>query len=231
MRRVITISLLCFAQALISQSSLTEIKRNIYQNLNSSVNQNYIRLINEGMTSDGSNEYFAFEDWTEFQVESQEGDLINLDSANYHIHDDIMLFIDEGAMFFLFPEQVDRIYADDMVFTSYKHEKNKYNYFEILAQGEFQLLKKYKVIKERVVDNPLGITHGTQEYTFKRKPEYYYYDVIKEQINRVPKKKKDLIRIFKKNKSKMLDFARLNKLNSKSEEDLITLFDYYNQLN
>lgn len=102
---------------LISQSSLTEIKRNIFQDLNSSVNQNYIRLINEGMTEDVQNEFYAFPQWVEFKVKSKDGDNVVLDSANYHIYDDIMLFLYIGELFYLFPEQVDRIYVGDKTYT------------------------------------------------------------------------------------------------------------------
>lgn len=215
----------------VSQASLTEIKRNIYQNLNSSVNQNYIRLINEGMTEDVTNKYYAYEDWTRIKVESVEGDIVEIDSANYHIHDDIILFINDGEMFILFPDQIDRVYANNDTYVTYKNDENEYGYYSILTEGKFQLLKKHYVKKEKVNNHPMGITGGgPQEYKYRKKYKYFYFDVLRDRLLPVPRKKKDLIKIFSRNKSKMINYARDNKLNSKSEGDLISLFSYYNQL-
>jgi hypothetical protein len=187
--------------------------------------------MNEGMTGDVDNDFYAFKDWVSVRVESISGEMVSIDSANYHIYDDLMLFVHKGQLFLIYPDQINRIYAENKTFTSYKNEDNNYNYFEIIAEGEFQLLKKYKIAKEKVMDNPMGISHGNQEYKYTQKANFYYYNTLKDEIAAVPKKKNELIKIFSRNKSKMLNFARDNKLNSKSETDLIKMFNYYNQLN
>ena len=232
MSRLLILFFATLATSLLSQESLTEIKRNIFQNLNSSVNQNYIRLINEGATDNEGQADFAFPNWVKFNFESKDGDSYVLDSANYHFSDDLMLFINKGKLFHLFPAEVKRIDAEGLTYVPYPSaDNNQLGYYELLIDGELQLLKKYKLIKEKVMDNPLGISHSNQKYKITRKPLFYYYNSQRKRIQEVPKKKKDLIKIFTKNRSKMLSYAKGNGLNSKSESDLVLLFTHYNELN
>ncbi len=215
---------------LIAQSSLTEIKRNIYQDLNSSVNQNYVRLINEAKTKDVQNEFYAFSEWVEFEVLSKDGDTIFLDSANYHIYNDMMLFLSEGKLYYLYPEEANKISVQDKTYTAYRSDEKESGYYELLVDGAIQLLKKYKVSKEKIVNHPMGITHGQSDYKYRIKSEFYYNDTLKNKVNHVPRKKKNLMKIFSRKRNRMIAFAKENKLNNKSEEHLVKLFSYYNQL-
>lgn len=232
--RYLIILIIVFISGLgFGQASLNDLKFNVFQNLNSSVNQNYIRLLNESATADDKEANFEFDDWTNFEVYAKSGESMMLDSANYHIPDETMFFKLDGRLYYLYPNQVDYILVDDRKFISKKigdGSKTKYKYYELLVEGEMNLLKDKILEKKKINNHPMGVSHGVQEYKLIDKVKYYYCSNDDNDIEEVPGSKKNFIKIFKRNKNRMIQFARSNDISTKSEDDLIRMFSYNNQI-
>ena len=215
-----------------SQASLDIIKRETYTNVNNTANQNYIRLFNKEGDRLSKNEFFAFNDWKKIKVLSKEKETLVIDSANYHFIDERMLFIKDGQLNYLFPREVDRIFVDDAVYIPVKlRDKTEYKYYELLVDGDLRLLKKHEVRKERVSNHPMGISHGPQKTKVKIVQKFYYHDTKKGELSKLPSNKKKIIKIFKKNKKRMLQYAKKHSISTNSQEDLVKLFSHYNNSN
>ena len=232
MKIIVFLNLMLASTILISQSAETEVKRNIFLDLNSSVNQNYIRLLNESAALGNSNNlYFAFEDWTPIDVYSKKGDHIRIDSANYHMHDDVMFFKNKGNLSYLFPQEIEKIETHGITYIALKDARStKYLYYELLVDGDYKLLKKQELVKKKVNDHPMGITHTPNEYKLVLKSKYLYHSSKNNNVEELPRKKNKLIKIFARNRNRMVQYARESDLSPKSEEDLIRLFQFYNVL-
>ncbi len=213
-----------------AQSDLVEVRRDFSRNPNYATNQNYIRLAENEKNKNAENIYFAFKDWAKAEVYVKETDPISIDSANYHVVDDQMFFIKNGKLSFIYPDAIEKIKIGNRLYKPFIADGAKMVYYEVLANGKLLLLKKLEIRKERVLTNPLGISDGSQQYKETRKEKLFYYSTKKALIKEVPKKKKNLIKIFPKHKYKVTQFVKENGLLSKSETDLIKIFDYYNQL-
>jgi hypothetical protein len=221
-----------FPILLIGQQSLEEIKKNVYSNPFSEANQNYIRLMEEGAYKTNTEELFLLKDWGKMAVIGYGDIKLEVDSANYVITDDKIYFIDEGKLYHLFPGQVEQLAIASVIFGCYyyegKSERRKLGYFEILIDGELDLLKKYKIKNRKVNNNPMGI--GNKKVEQYQAYDLYYFDPDEQIALPVPSKKGKIIDLFGRKRSKMIDFARERDLSLNSENDVKLLFAYYNML-
>ncbi len=233
MRYIIIFILFFISNSNYGQAALHDLKLNVFQNLNSSVNQNYIRLLNESASGNDTEANFEFDDWTNFEVFAKSGGSMMLDSANYHISDETMFFNLDGRLYYLYPNQVDYILVDNRKFISKKiggGSKTKYKYYEVLVEGEMNLLKNKSLERKKINNHPMGVSHGVEEYELKEKVKYYYCTLDDKEAIDVPSSKKNFIKIFKRNRNSMVQFARTNNISTKSEADLIRMFTYNNQI-
>ena len=83
-----------------SQASLDDLKFNVFQDLNSTANQNYIRLMNEQERGEENSQSFLFDNWKKATVTSKKGEVLELDSLNFHIEDQNMFFMKNGKIQF-----------------------------------------------------------------------------------------------------------------------------------
>ena len=233
MRLYLIFILTVFASFMYAQTSLTDLKFNIYQNLNSSVIQNYIRLINESETGAGSQKAFEYDSWQKAEVVSKENETLQLDSVNYHINDETMFFMREGRMYFLYPDMINSVVFKDKVFIPFRSDldpKTPVKYYEILVDGDLVLLKNKFIERQKVNDHPMGISSGIDTYREIEKYRFYYYYKENNKINEVPRQKKKFIYLFRRNKKSMIQYARDNDISTKVEADVVDMFEYYNEI-
>ena len=91
-----------------------------------------------------------------------------------------------------------------------------------------ELLKKYRIEKENVVKHPMGISYGQKKFEEKVKSKLYYNSNKRKEIKKLPSNKNKLLKIFKSNRTEVLNYVKLKDISSKSEKDMIDLFNYYN---
>ncbi len=222
---------LATSQFVIGQAALNDLKFNIYQNLNSSVIQNYIRQLNEAETFEDSEFIFEYDDWQKAYVIAKNGEAVEIDSANYHLRDANIFFMREGQMYFLYPEKLESVKFNDKTFVPVKANmgnKKPYDYFERLVNGELILLKHKRILQKKVNDHPMGISSGIEKMKSYAKYKLYYCDKEYDELKEVPRKKMEFIRIFKRDRNRMIQYAKENDISTKHEPDVIKMFIHYN---
>jgi hypothetical protein len=104
------------------------------------------------------------------------------------------------------------------------------SYFEVLSDGECKLLARHEV---KIKDNSGPVTHSwasSQGDTFVKVRQLYYQKKEGMEVVQLKKKKKYLKEIFSDRYYEVENFMRTEKINLKNENELIKLFDYYNDL-
>lgn len=218
-----------------SQASLDDLKFNVFQDLNSTANQNYIRLMNEQERGEENSQSFLFDNWKKSTVTSKEGEVLELDSLNFHIEDQNMFFMKNGKMYFLFPAVIENIRVEDRYFTAIQNQNseksgNAYQFYEVLVSGQLKLLKKYEIEKRKLNNHPMGISSGIEKYDYYSKAKLYYANDKLSLVEELPRSRKNIIKIFKRNRNRMVEYARENNASPKSEADMIGMFSYYNSI-
>ncbi len=213
------------------QTALDEMKRQVYGNPFGAANENWVNMTN-AMFDDNQISLLLLDSWETLEVEGADGELIMIDSANYHIEADKILFVYQGAMFELYPERVASALLDSTRFVSMTFDNDKEltrGYFEVLAQGDMWLYRRWSI--DRVVTNssPLGLPAAREE-RYELSEDLYYRLDSSSRPRELPKKRSDFIKIFRRDRSKMVDYAKRNGLNPKRNEDVLMLIAYYNSL-
>lgn len=227
------LGILFISVSVMGQGSMDQIKLDIYSNPHNVVNQNYIRLLNAHTKLDIKEEYL-FDKWVTMEVEGKEKEILKIDSANYHIPTDRILFFKDNIMYQLFPDLVDRLQVGGKEFKSEPFLKNnkraqEKGYFEILVEGPITLLKKYNVERKEVNSNPLGLQEG-KSVQMIQSHDLYYLNNSKAIAERIPGKKLDVAKLFGRHRLKMIAFAEERNLSVKTEKDLVLIFRYYKVL-
>lgn len=219
--------------SLAAQSSLDDLKFNVFQNLNNSVHQNYIRLLNESEQGKELDAVFEFDDWTPMLVTDLKDQQLKLDSCNYHLEDETIFFLRDNKLYYLFPSQIKSAAAGERVFIPVSEKNTKhgpFKYYELLAEGKMILLKDVIVEKRKINNHPMGIDHGVIEYENTIKTKFYYSHDGLRSIHELPRSKNKLIKLFRSNRNRMVEFARDNQISPRSEQDLKAMFTYYNNI-
>ncbi len=221
-----------FVSVGISQQSLTETKRFAYGNPFSMSNENFINVTN-ALEDNELVSLLMYDEWQELEVTGMDQELISIDSANYHMEADKILFIESGAMYELFPEKVKEAKLRDKVFVNLVYEANKKDlrrgYFEVIVEGDYRLLKKWELERRITNSSPLGLPAAREE-RLTRVEELYYQTSPERRPIALPKRKTDFIEIFRRDRRDMAEYAKANKLSPKNESDVIMLIEYYNSL-
>ena len=161
------------------------------------------------------------------------GELIVMDSANYHLADAKILFIYGGGMYELYPEKIQtaRIGSHHFVSMQYEEKPRKLSraYFEVLANGDYALLVRHDIEKQVTNDSPLGLP-STKEEKYVRTLDMYYLPEGATRPREVPLKKSEFIKIFRRDRNEMIEYAKANKLSQKDVEEVTQLFQYYNSI-
>lgn len=234
MKRLNFLLLFVFVGTITAQESLDALKLFVYPGRNDYVMQNYIRLLNEMEQPNSDMKEFRFDEWQSAKVVSNEDEIVQLDSVNFHINDETMFFMREGNMYFLYPDKVKMVSFEDEIFVPFKSDLDKnhpFKFFEVLIDGDLTLLKDYKVDKVKVNNHPMGIESGVTKYKTVEKSKLYYHYKGSKPIHEVPKNKNKFLKIFKRNKVQMLEFAKSENISTREESDIQYAFQFYNELN
>jgi len=229
--KYLSILFLLLTQLATAQTSRTELTRTAFSNPLGATNQSYIRMLN--MNNDLLNEeaYYVFDDWKPMTAVGLDGNLIEVDSANYFMGNNSIIFYLNGEAMMLHPHMINSALINMKVFVPLRdHDENRseLSFYELLADGPLKLLRHWEAEEKKVSNNPMGIADSSKSKVV-RKTKLYYIDKD-EDIIAVPRKRKDILQLFRRKANSVVDFAKSKDLSPKSEDDLILLFQYYNSL-
>lgn len=142
----------------------------------------------------------------------------------YNIYSDNMEFRKDGQTFVVaFPSEIHRIKLGGKTFIYEQYvsaNKVTFGYFQILREGDYQLLKKYittlKIPEKRDSEDSLRFARQSPTYYFRR-GEGKIYAIITQ---------KQLIKILQPVHQPVIDFIKANKINGRDELKLIRLMDF-----
>ncbi|MBT8190285.1 MAG: hypothetical protein KJO29_07625, partial [Bacteroidia bacterium] len=145
MKKLLTLVFLFQVCFLFGQVSVNEAKLNVFGNPFYAANENYINMLSK-LEEKGSSQ-MLFDDWTIMSVEGMDGKIMQVDSANYSIDVDKVYFINDGRLYELYKHTVKQFTLGNHLFRNIVTRGKDFSahYYEVLADGEFQLLKKYLI--------------------------------------------------------------------------------------
>lgn len=208
--------------------STTALKAQLYQNTlsgNPYKEQNY-----EGVKGSP----YAFEEWSIGTVQTTKG-VFNDINIKYSELDDQVLFKNKDGQTLQFADPVKDFtmsYKDnDKQLLS--HYRNGYvniagsdnkSYFEVLADGKCQLLRKtVKKIKQEVV---YGSTESSKSFITTTR----YYIENPEKGVLIKKDKKSVLTVLSDKQQALENYIQSNNIDFKRDEDLVKLINYYNSI-
>ena len=221
-----------FTVASISQSASENIKELVFANPFHSTSQGYLSMLNNKNIDRDLGEFLEFDDWTSIEVLNLENEILSLDSANFFIPERKILFIKEGQMMEIFPDQVQKVKIGKNEYAPFidENEKNQgMQFFEIVAGTDFKFVKS-KFIKEEGADlHPMGLNKNGRTKLVTRTKYYYVREGTKTAIG-IPRTKSKFVKAFKRHKKKIIKYLEKRKLSTREENDLIVIARYYNFL-
>jgi hypothetical protein len=168
------------------------------------------------------------EEWKNGVVDVKEGD--NMDGLlRYNIYHQKFEAVIEGDTFaFAKPGELEYVMIGDSKFVFSSFLRNDYEvastWFEVLCEGECDLLLR-RYIKYRVTD---GDDDHSNDQLYKL--EEYYTRTKDEKGKRLYTSKKDIPLVLLEHQGELSIYVKENKLNLKEQDDLVKLFEYYNNL-
>lgn len=144
--------------------------------------------------------------------------------------------IDDGIDYYVLKKKPNAWYV---VLGTNKYKSYNYNAIDGLKIGFFvivsihdnkycTLLKKEKVnFKDAVVEQNAFIPSSSARFT---KAKNRFYIKIGDAINEVPKKEKDFVKLFIKNKDLLEIYLAKNKYKLNNQKDVLKIIDYYNSI-
>ena len=128
---------------------------------------------------------------------------------------------------------LDHIYLDGHRFVSksyFENGKQSSGFLVQLVSGQCSLYKSVRVkFEEAQAEQSMPFREATPEQ-FKSTPAKWYFGYDSSTITSFNPSNAGLKQVFEKHYTKVKDFIKANRLKPKKEEDLITLFEYYNEL-
>lgn len=223
----------CFCSVpLLAQEAQDEVMKLAYSNPFNQANQDAINMWNRAAEMEEIS-VMKFPTWQPLECLGRDSTWLYLDSANYHIDQDKIFFISEGKYYALFPERVFYAKLGEAVFIHrpYSPEKKRTinHYFEVLTAGDYSLLCKHEIRRQDKNDHPMGLP-ATRYTEVTKEKEYYYIRENGRVPESVPRKRKDFIFIFRKFRPEMVIYAKEQRISLRDEEDLKSIFAYYNRL-
>lgn len=225
------LSVLCIVMwsVTIAQNASTDLKRNVLRDQESVTGVIYTRMINTLDNMEKEEAFLLNDYWQNINITDNSGTTLTIDSANYNIEADLFLFYKNGELFHLYPEKINEVKIGRKVFKAmYSKSDDKVIFLEKLSEGELDLFKRYSIASVSKNTHPMGIKHNNEKPDKKLKHTFYYYDKSDKGIQKLPKKKKKFLMLFKNKKNRLLEFIRSNDLSNKNEDDLLLIFDHYN---
>ncbi len=177
---------------------------------------------------------YVVDDWSVGTVLTRKGTYNNI-NLKYSELDDQLFFKGKDQEMMQFADQVKEFTLsykkdDKQLLVHYRNGYtniagvNNNTYFEILADGKFQLLRKAtKKVKQE-------ITYGSTEPNKSFITTVKYYIVTSEKGILIKKDKKSILSVLGDKESQLEVYAKANNIDFKSDEDLAKLINYYNSI-
>ncbi|MDX1477105.1 MAG: hypothetical protein R3301_05335 [Saprospiraceae bacterium] len=232
MKRLLFLLLLLPVSWVTAQDAISEVKKQAFGNPYNQANENFINLMNE-MSSTNRVSLLLFDRWMPMQIVGRDSTMFRVDSANYHIESDKIVFFHGGDFYQLFPERIDHVVMGDRTFISMQFINGREpgrGYFEVLEDGEMRLLVRHEITRKVKNDNPMGLP-AAKEIEIRQSADLFYLTATGRRPEPVPRKRRELIGIFRRDRAEVADFATEQRLSPKKTEDVRRLFAFYNQLN
>lgn len=220
--------MLCMTTVVHGQQALTELTKQAYAYPLSDANQGLISMIDRMQQDEVS--LLLCEDWQPLDLVADDGTQLSIDSANYHIELDQILFIRNGEMFTLFTDRVTHIRMGDrrFVYLPFQEKKKKGRaHFEVLADGDLALLKRHEMTQKTTYSHPMGIP-ATRQVEVQQDAALFYKTSGSRYARPLPRKKREVLMIFRRNRGDMMQYAVEQKLSPRAEQDMQELVAYYN---
>lgn len=143
----------------------------------------------------------------------------------YNLYNNNMEFIKEGKVLAIaFPSEIQRINMGGKIFTYSRYMKPKnidYGFFQVLYEGDYQLLKKDQV----VLKSPSDKTNQNDSLRFEKVPPQFYL-LYGNGMAHLVYSQKSLIKILQPISQQVIDYIKSNKIDTKNEKQLIDLMEY-----
>lgn len=142
----------------------------------------------------------------------------------YNTYSDNMEFVKDGKAYLVaFPSEIHRIKLEGKTFIYEQYQlpnKIKYGYFQVLHEGDYQLLKKYKTtlkVPEKFATD--------DSMRFIQHPPVYYFRRGDGKIHPISSQKQ-LIKLLQPVHQPVIDFIKTNKINASDELKLLRFMDF-----
>ena len=143
----------------------------------------------------------------------------------FNLYNNNMEFIKDGKILAIgFPSEIQRIKMGDKIFVYARYMKPKNidnGFFQVLYEGDYQLLRKDQVI----VKSPSDKTNPNDSLRFEKLPPQYYLLYGNGMAHWVYSQKK-LIKTLQPISQQVIDYIKSNKIDTKDESQLIHLMGY-----
>lgn len=103
-------------------------------------------------------------------------------------------------------------------------KNNTFCFYQVLSDGKLQFLKH----TSKEIDEQKNIQSGEVRKEFITREAYYVYS--NGLISKLKKEKQSILELMKDEEQKINEYLNKTKVNFKKEDDLSTLFNYYNSL-
>ena len=219
--------MLCVASTLCGQDAVSELKKQAFANLHSEVNQSLLSMLHN-MPVDAV-EVLLFEEWQPLAARGQDMSL-TIDSANFHLEHNMILFIWKGELFMLDPSRVECAQLGQRRFLSMRFAADRQTqrgFFEVLEEGAMTLLRRHELVRKIINYHPVA-TRATREEVVEPGSELFYHRSGSRFARLLPRKKRAVITLFRRHRDAMIDYARRHRLSVHRDADMRALFGYYN---
>lgn len=231
LRTTILLAFILFSTFMGAQKNATELAKNdVFGNPFNINNQSHIRALNRLDNRVDMSKYFMFPEWSAMEAFGIDGQYMLADSANFLLKENKILFYSDGEMLQLFTSVTEKVKVGNKLFMPFtstdKSNMGLVEFYEVVVDGEFKLLKDWKLEEKVISNNPMGVA-DTDKVTIVKSSELFYINPKGDLVS-IPRKKKDFIEIFGRNRRKMIDFAQKNNMSVKKEGDIAQFFTHYN---
>ena len=142
------------------------------------------------------------------------------------------MFFNNDTLALVKPEKVKNIYFDSksFIYTGFEeNEKVEMGYFQVLAEGECNLLLHYKVVFVPKSPPPTPLSPGNPNDQFVQF-KYYFYQKGDNLAMLLSQKSKKILSLLADKKTEMDKYIKEKKLKTNDDKDLVEIFRYYNSL-
>jgi len=162
-----------------------------------------------------------------------EGELISGVHIKYNVFNNLVEIVKGDTLYTIANEEIlfFKIQVNDKT-ESYinssvlKNSELEHCFLRVLAYGDLILMKQ----TEMFIQEPMGQHYGANIQTKKFIKKKRYFFLNNNEIKQFKFGKKAILEILKDKKVEVTEYARNNKLSYKKEEDVISLFSYFNEL-